>query len=105
MPTRQKKPSKIKQLGLSVLLFGFLSYMGLSAVSGNFGTQNRKVMISQIEQLEISSANLQTEITNMKKKIALLDPQRLDPDILSERARSMLFMTHVDDRIISLPTQ
>ncbi len=105
MPTRQKRPSKIKQLGISVLLFGFLSYMGLSAVSGNFGTQNRKVMISQIEQLEVKNSNLQIEITNIKKKIALLDPKKLDPDILSERARSMLFMTHVDDRIVILPTQ
>ena len=102
MPTRQKRPSIIKQLGITIMLGGFLFYMGYSAISGKYGTESREIMFEQIEQLELQSASLEVEIENHKQNIALLDPEKLDPDILSELARSLLAMSNEDDRIIIL---
>ncbi len=102
MPTRQRRPSKLKQFFITLILVAFLAYMGFSAISGKYGTNNRKLIIDDIKQLEVKTALLQTEIEEYKKKIALFDPQKLDPDILSERALELLLMVQENDRIIIL---
>ena len=100
MPTRHKRPSIIKQLSISALLLAFLAYMGFSAISGKYGTNNKKKLLADIVQLEAESAEMDKEIADYKKRIALFDPAQLDPDILSERARELLSMAHKKDRII-----
>ncbi len=103
MPTRQKRPSIIKQLALSVLMAGFLVYMGFSAISGKYGIQSKQKILEQIEILKGESTTLQAEIERYRQRIALFDPKKLDPDILSERARSLLSMVHEDDRLVIIP--
>lgn len=103
MLTRLKRPSILKQLGVTVLLGSFLAYLGFSVVSGQYGIEGRRIIQSKIIDLDIKSAKLQVEIDAYKHRIALLDPQRLDPDILTERARALLSMAHKDDRILMLP--
>ncbi len=100
MPTRQKKPSIVKQFSISIALSGFILYMGQSAISGKYGMKNREILLAQIEQMQESSKKTQQEIEEYKKRIALFDPQRLDPDILTQRARELLAMAHENDRII-----
>jgi len=103
MPTRLKRPSIIKQLIYTLMLSGFLAYMGYSVVSGQYGVESQRVLKNEIVKLEAKNTRLQEEINNYKSKIALFDPNKLDPDILSERARELLSMVHEDDRIILIP--
>jgi len=103
MPTRLKRPSIIKQLGYTVLLGGFLAYMGFSVTSGQYGIKSQKEIKIQTLELEEQNANLQKDVENFKKKIALFDSKNLDPDILNERARELLSMAQEDDRIVLIP--
>jgi cell division protein FtsB len=102
MPTRLKRPSIAKQLGLSVLLLGLLGYLGFSAVSGQYGMVGRWQLQEEMVVLNAQSARLKAEIESYRHRIALFDPERLDPDILSERALALLTMVHRDDRLIIL---
>jgi len=102
MSTRLKRPSLVRQLGIAALLVGFQVYLGFSALSGDFGIESKQALTEDIRQLEAEEAMLQARIDDYRKHIALFDPQRLDPDILTEKARELLAMAHPDDVIVML---
>ena len=100
MPTRLKKPSIIKQLAVTVVLAGFLAYLGANAVSGQYGLVGRAEMRDEVATLEAKSARLQAEIDAIKHRMTLLDSTALDPDLLTEQAHALLSMAHPDDIVL-----
>lgn len=100
MPTRVKRPSILLKLGTTVGLVGFLGYLGYHVVTGAFGIESQKDMLDQISVLKARQAALQTEIDSYRHRIALFNPQKLDPDILTERAGAMLGLVQPDRVII-----
>lgn len=84
------------------MLVGFLVYLGFSALGGQFGIESRNEIQSEIELLSAESATLQVKIESLKHRISLFEPTRIDPDILTERARAMLSMATKDDIFISI---
>ena len=100
MPTRLKRPSILKQLALSGLMLTFIGYLGYSVVEGQFGIESNKRLKLDIEVLEAKSAALQVEIDSYKHRVDLFSPASLDPDILTEKARSLLNMAHADDIVV-----
>jgi cell division protein FtsB len=83
-----------------VALLGFQGYLAFSAIGGQFGIENRAQILLDIDQLKARSSALQAEIEAYQHRATLMDARRLDPDIVTERARSMLNMAHADDIII-----
>lgn len=104
MPTRLKRPSILKQLAVTIVLVGFQVYLGYSVISGQYGLESRKELRTDIAELRVDRAKLQAEIDAYKHRIALFNPDRMDPDILTELARTLLPMAHKDDRIVIFPT-
>lgn len=100
MPTRLKRPSIWRPLALTVALLGFQGYLGFSAIGGQFGTENRTQILLDIDQLKGRSAALQAEIDAYRHRSTLMDTRRLDPDIITERARAMLNMANADDIVV-----
>ena len=100
MPTRLKRPAIWRPLALTVALLGFQGYLGFSAVGGQFGIENRAQILLDIDQLKGRSAALQAEIDAYRHRSTLMDTRRLDPDIVTERARKLLNMAHADDIIV-----
>lgn len=102
MSTRLKRPSILRQLGVTVLLGGFLAYLGGSALTGQFGIESKENLLEDIQVLKAEQVALQARINDYNKRIALFDPEKLDPDMLTERARISLSMAHPDDIIVML---
>lgn len=100
MSTRLKRPSFWRQLLFTAALVAVQAYLGYSVVSGQFGIESQKRMQVEIGELTARSAALQVEIDAMRHRVSLFTPQRLDPDIVSERARALLSMSQPDDIII-----
>ena len=100
MPTRLKRPAIWRPLALTVALLGFQGYLGFSAIGGQFGIENRTQILLDIDQLKARSAALQAEIDAYRHRATLMDTRRLDPDIVTERARALLNMAHADDVIV-----
>jgi len=100
MPTRLKRPSIWRQLAFTAALVALQGYLGYNVVSGQFGIESQKQMQGEISELKAKSAALQAEIDATKHRSALFTPQRLDPDIVSERARALLSMSQPDDLIV-----
>lgn len=100
MPTRLKRPAIWRPLALTVALLGFQGYLGFSAIGGQFGIDSRTQILIDIDQLKGKSAALQAEIDAYRHRATLMDTRRLDPDIVTERARAMLNMANADDVIV-----
>src|ERR1700712_5097727 len=100
MSTRLHRPSLWRQLIVTAALLAFQGYLGWSAVSGNFGIEGRKAMMADIGDLKVKSGALSAEIDSYRHKVSLFDPQSLDPDILTEKARGMLSMAQIGDMVV-----
>jgi cell division protein FtsB len=100
MPTRLKRPTIWRPLLLAGCLVAFQGYLGFNVVSGQFGIESRRQMEIEIGELKAKSAALQVEIDAFRHRAALFSPRRLDPDIVSERARALLSMSQPDDLIV-----
>jgi cell division protein FtsB len=100
LSTRLSRPSVWRQLGLLLLLVGFLTYLGYHAIAGQFGIEGQKQMKIDIADLKVSSGALQAEIDAYRHKVDLFNPAKLDPDILTERARALLSMAQIGDMVV-----
>jgi cell division protein FtsB len=100
MSTRLRRPSIWRGLLIAAGLLAFQGYLGWNAVGGNFGIESQKVMKVEIVDLRVQSAALQAEIDAYRHKVGLFDPRKLDPDILTERARALLSMAQVGDIVV-----
>ncbi|WDR05786.1 septum formation initiator family protein [Devosia rhodophyticola] len=85
---------------MTAALVGFLGYLGFSAIGGQFGIESRKDILVDIARLSGQSAALQAEIDAYKHRATLLNADRLDPDIITEKARALLNMANADDVIV-----
>lgn len=100
MPTRVKRPSVLRQVAITLGLVAFQGYLVYHAFSGAFGIQSEADMKDEIAVLEARNAALQVEIDSYTHRIALLDSNQLDPDILTERARALLGYVRADELLI-----
>jgi len=100
MSTRLRRPSIWRGLLITAGLLAFQGYLGWSAIGGNFGFESEKLMKAEIVELKGQSAALQAEIDAYRHKVALFDPKKLDPDILTERARALLSMAQIGDMVV-----
>ncbi|MEQ1769022.1 MAG: septum formation initiator family protein [Devosia sp.] len=100
MSTRLSRPSVWRQLLLTLGLVAFQAYLGYHAIGGQFGIESQKQMHLDISDLKETSGALQAEIDSYRHKVELFSPQRLDPDILTERARALLSMAQIGDMVV-----
>jgi len=105
MTTRLKRPALYRHFFIGALLIGFQAYLGYGAINGRFGMENQGKMLSDIEEMQKESVVLSAQIAAYRHRISLFDPDRLDPDIISEKARELLSMVDPDDIIVILPDQ
>jgi len=105
MTTRLKRPSLLRQFLVGALLVSFQAYLGYSAINGKYGLTNRQQMLADIQMLKGEKASLQAKIDTYQQRIALFNPEQLDPDIIGEKARALLSMADPRDIIIPLAGQ
>lgn len=103
MPTRLKKPSLPRRLTATAALVGLQVYLGYSAFGGQYGIESQRLMKLRLAELETQEAGLDAEIATFRERISLLDSNKLDPDLLTERARALLGMSDERDILVPLP--
>jgi cell division protein FtsB len=105
MTTRHKRPAIWRHLFVTLLLLAFQGYLGYSFVTGQFGIESQDVLEAEMDELAAHSAALQAEIDAYRHRIELFRSSRLDPDILTEKARAMLAMARPEDIIVMVDTR
>ena len=100
MPTRLKRPPFWRHVAVALGLIAFQGYLGYSVVTGQFGIESQDVLEIEIDELAATSGALQAEIDSYRHRIDLFQTTRMDPDLVSERARALLSMAQVDDIVV-----
>jgi len=68
----------------------FIGYFGVNAYTGKNGINARQGLDQQIADLAGEVERLKAERARWERRVALLKADRIDPDILDERARQVL---------------
>jgi cell division protein FtsB len=89
MVIRPRIRAFLAALGLYALAALFIGYFGINAYTGNRGIlakQDLDQRIADLSELDAAKA----ERARWERRVALLKADRLDPDMLDERARQLL---------------
>ena len=100
MVSRARLRSFFTAFALYVIAALIIGYFAVNAYTGNRGLRAKQDLDHQIEQLMSELAALKSEHANWERRVALLKSDRLDPDMLDERARALL--NYVDPRDLTL---
>ena len=83
-----------------LLACGAAGYFGYNLQIGDHGLKARADIERRKEVLEGELAGLKEVKARLERDVSLLRPESLDPDMLDERARAILNLSHPDDLII-----
>jgi cell division protein FtsB len=90
---------KVKQFGA----LSYLLLLGGLALAGPYGMLSWGEGLSLLDKREAQIARLDKERADLKNRVALLDPDHIDPDMAGELIRSDLNVVHPDEYIFELP--
>ncbi len=102
MVSRKRLHAMLTTLGLYVMAALLIGYFGVNALNGRHGLKAKESINRQIAKLSAERARLDNERTQWERRIALLKPSALDPDMLDERARALLYYADPNDLTLML---
>jgi cell division protein FtsB len=102
MVTHKRLRAILAGLGLYLGAVLFIGYFGVNAYTGDRGLKAKKDLDAQIAQLSSELAQLKNERASWERRTGLLQADRIDPDLLEERARAMLDYVHPHDVVLLL---
>ena len=97
MVTRRRLRSILTALGLYIMAALLIGYFGVNAFSGNHGLKAKQDIDRQIATLSGELGRLRIARARWERRIALLNSDKLDPDMLDERARALLDYVHPNE--------
>jgi cell division protein FtsB len=95
---RQLKSVLGPTIGLSLS-----AYFGYHLVEGDRGLYAWVDMTRQIHAAQDQATALRTERDAVERRVAMLRPEHLDPDLLDEQARAALNLAGPNERVILDP--
>ncbi len=81
-----------------------LVYFGYHAIQGDRGLLSWIKLSDQLAEAHIALEVTAVERAGLERKVALLRPDGLDPDMLDERARYMLSLARADEVVVYTDT-
>jgi len=100
MVTHRRRRTILTVLGLYFLAALFIGYFGINAFTGNHGLRAQQDLEQQLETMKGELGQLKAERAVWERRVSLLRADRIDPDMLDERARALL--GYVDPRDLTL---
>jgi cell division protein FtsB len=100
MVTRKRLRTVLNALALYIIAALVIGYFGVNAYSGNHGLRAKQDLDQQIAELSEELGGLKSERAGWERRVLLLKPESIDPDMLDERARVLL--NYADPRELTL---
>jgi cell division protein FtsB len=94
MVSRKRFRSFLTVLGLYAVAALLIGYFAINAYTGNHGLKAQQDIDQQVAELTVERDRLKLERAEWQRRVALLQSDRLDPDMVDERARAILNYLH-----------
>ena len=79
-----------------------IAYFGYHAVQGERGVLAHARLAAELAEIEVVAARVKAARERLERRVALMHPDHIDPDMLDEQVRDVLGLAHPDDLIIYL---
>jgi cell division protein FtsB len=99
MVTRPRLNAVLTCLALYTMAAALIGYFGVNAYTGKYGLNARQELDQEIIALTSELARLKRERAESERRVSLLRSDRLDPDMLDERARFQLDYVNPHDLV------
>jgi cell division protein FtsB len=99
MVSRSRLKSLLTGLALYALAAAMVGYFGVNAYTGKYGLNARQELDQEIIALTSELARLKRERAEGEQRVSLLRSNRVDPDMLDERARYQLDYANPHDLV------
>jgi cell division protein FtsB len=99
MVSRSRLKSFITGVALYTVAAAMVGYFGVNAYTGKYGLNARQELDQEIISLTSELARLKQERADSEHRVSLLRSDRLDPDMLDERARFQLDYANPHDLV------
>jgi len=90
MVSHRRRRAVLTALALYSFAALFIGYFAVNAFTGNHGLRAQADLDQQLASMQSDLTQLKAERTLWERRVALLRPDRIDPDMLDERARALL---------------
>ncbi|MBR0716154.1 septum formation initiator family protein [Bradyrhizobium liaoningense] len=99
MVTRARLKSILTGLALYTMAAAIVGYFGINAYTGKYGLNARQELDQEIIALTSELARLKQERAEGERRVSLLRADKIDPDMLDERARYQLQYVNPHDLV------
>ena len=103
MVTRSRLKSVLSGLALYAVAAALIGYFGVNAYTGKYGLNARQELDQEIISLTSELARLKRERAEGEHRVSVLRSDRVDPDMLDERARYQLDYANPHELVRMLP--
>ena len=100
MVSRARLKSVLTGLALYMMAAAIVGYFGVNAYTGKYGLNARQELDQEIIALTSELARLKRERAEGEQRVSLLRSEKIDPDMLDERARQLL--DYADPRDVTM---
>ena len=100
MVTHRRRRSFLTVLGLYTFAAMFIGYFAVNAFTGNHGLRAQQDLEQQLTALKAELMELKEQRVDWERRVSLLRADRIDPDMLDERARALI--GYADPRDLTL---
>jgi len=100
MVSHRRRRAILTVIGLYIFAAAFIGYFGVNAFTGNHGLRAQQDLDQQMASMQQELAEVKAERASWERRVGLLRSDRLDPDMLDERARSLLGLADPRDLIL-----
>ena len=104
MVSRARLKSFLTGLALYTMAAALVGYFGVNAYTGKYGLNARQELDQEIIALTSELARLKRERAEGEQRVSLLRSDRVDPDMLDERARFQLDYANPHDLVRMIPS-
>ena len=99
MVSRARLKSILTGLALYMMAAGIVGYFGVNAYTGKYGLNARQELDQEIIALTSELEQLKRERAKADQRVSLLRTNKIDPDMLDERARFQLDYVNPHDLV------
>jgi cell division protein FtsB len=99
MVSRARLKSLLTGFALYTMAAAMVGYFGVNAYTGKYGLNARQELDQEIIALTSELARLKRERAEGEQRVSLLRSDRVDPDLLDERARYQLDYANPHDLV------
>jgi cell division protein FtsB len=100
MVSHRRRRTILTALGLYTFAALFIGYFGVNAFTGAHGLRAQADLDKQLATMDGELTRLKAERALWERRVSLLRSDRLDPDMLDERARALLGYVYPRDVVL-----